>query len=298
MSKSKGNVVSPDAVIAEYGADTQRLYTLFIGPPQKDAEWQDDAVVGARRFLDRVWRLVGDVLRPWPRQVVPSHELLRLCRHESHRLIRAVTEDIEVNWRFNTAIAKIMQFTGLFNEIQRVLDERRRIKERDPAYDYDATQGCDHTYPVGQGYNSLSGQSEVFHPFGDPAERMGPARLSDVEEVRFAIETLIRVINPFVPHVAEELWALTGHEPSVLQAGWPAYDPAMCDVAEVEYVVQVNGKMRAKVRVPADMDEQQIRAQAWQAVVAQVARLTPGGRAVKADKTIFVPGRLVNFVVR
>jgi leucyl-tRNA synthetase len=291
-------VVSPDAVIEEYGADTQRLYTLFIGPPQKDAEWQDDAVVGARRFLDRVWRLVSDVIGPWPRQVVPSHELLRLCKHESHRLVRAVTEDIEVNWRFNTAIAKIMQFTGMFSEIQRVLDERRRGKERDPAYDYDATQGCDHTYPVGQAYNSLSGQSEVFHPFGHPAERMGPARLWDVEEVRFAIETLIRVINPFVPHVAEELWALTGHEPSVLQAGWPAYDPAMCDVAEVEYVVQVNGKMRAKVRVPADMDELQIRAQAWQAVVAQVARLGPGGRAVKPDKTIFVPGRLVNFVVR
>jgi leucyl-tRNA synthetase len=298
MSKSKGNVVSPDAVIAEYGADTQRLYTLFVGPPQKDAEWQDDAVVGARRFLDRVWRLVGDVLGPWPRHVVPSDELQRLCRHESHRLIRAVTDDIEVNWRFNTAIAKIMQFTGLFNEIQRVLEERRRSKERDPAYDYDATHGCDHTYPVGQGYNSLSGQSEVFHPFGDPAGCMGPARLWDNEEVRFVIETLICLMNPLVPHIAEELWALTGHEPSVLQAGWPAYDPAMCDVAEVEYVVQVNGKMRAKVRVAAGMGEQQIRVEAWQAVGKQVALLKAGQPNPTPDKTIFVLGRLVNFVVR
>jgi leucyl-tRNA synthetase len=300
MSKSKGNVVSPDAIIAEYGADTQRLYTLFIGPPQRDAEWQDDAVVGARRFLDRVWRLVHDVMGRWPRRVVLSDEMLRLCRRESHLLIREVTQDIEVNWRFNTAIAKMMQFSNLFNEVQVVLDERRRRSEKDPSYDYDETGDCDKSYRIGQEYNSLSGQTETFHIFGNlSSDKVGPARLWDVDEIRFALEAVIRLMNPLVPHFAEELWEQTGHQPSVISAGWPQYEPAMCEVAEIEYVVQVNGKVRSKMRVPADMAEEQITAQAWQAVLPHLVRhASAPDHVIKAQKTVFVKGRLVNFVVR
>jgi leucyl-tRNA synthetase len=300
MSKSKGNVVSPDAVIEQYGADTQRLYTLFVGPPQKDAEWQDDAVVGARRFLNSVWKLVQDVMAPWPRRVVLSDELVSLAKHETHRLIRAVTEDIEDYWRFNTAIAKIMQFSGLFSVVQQVLDEKRRNCAREPRLDFDATEIYDNTYPIGNRYNMLSGQTKIFRSFGDPAGREGRSRLWDVGEVRFAVETMVRLLTPFVPHIAEELWEITGHKPSVLGAGWPDYDPAKCELAEVEYVVQVNGKVRAHIRVPANMGEQQIRTQAWQAVALYVTRLTAirGGAVAKPNNTIYVPGRLVNFVVR
>jgi leucyl-tRNA synthetase len=129
MSKSKGNVVSPDAVIAEYGADTQRLYTLFIGPPQKDAEWQDDAVVGARRFLDRVWRIVQDAFAEWPNNIALTKDMKSLLTGEANRLAKAVTEDIDVNWQFNTAVAKIMQFTNELGEalspVQDLRNQRR-----------------------------------------------------------------------------------------------------------------------------------------------------------------------------
>jgi len=125
MSKSKGNVVSPDAIIAEYGADTQRLYTLFIGPPQKDAEWQDDAVIGARRFLDRLWRQVAETadlvkgVAPYAGDGADLEGEVKALWRKAHQTIRKVTADIEQSWQFNTAIASIMELANALGGVER-----------------------------------------------------------------------------------------------------------------------------------------------------------------------------------
>jgi len=242
MSKSKGNVVSPDAVIEQYGADTQRLYTLFVGPPQKDAEWQDEAVVGARRFLDRVWRLVEGALESITN--VASYDgdgsdlssAGRTLWRKTHQTVRKVTRDIEESWQFNTAIAAAMELANTFSE-------------------------------------------EVLT--GAP----GVARL--------ALESMVRLLHPFVPHVTEELWQALGHEPSVLAAGWPEYDEAACAEEELEIPIQINGRLRARITVPADASEEAVR----EAALAN-ERVKEVLGSAEVHKVIVVPGRLVNIVVK
>jgi leucyl-tRNA synthetase len=281
MSKSKGNVVSPDAVIAEYGADTQRLYTLFIGPPQRDAEWQDDAVVGARRFLEGVWGIVSDTLRPWPKNYAPGMEWFDLLERETHRLIRAVTQDIEVNWQFNTAIAKMMQFCNnlkWFN-LFLILGRNKHI----PAY------------ARMREFASLTGRkvSLVTEIYDASGTKQGPARLIDLKQVRFAVESLIKLLQPFVPHISEELWVVIGHEPSVLAAGWPAFSEAACAEDVLDLAVQVNGKLRWHIQVPAGASEEAVRAAA---LASDRVKEAIGAATVR--KVIVIPGRLVNIVAK
>jgi leucyl-tRNA synthetase len=281
MSKSKGNVVSPDAVIAEYGADTQRLYTLFIGPPQRDAEWQDDAVVGARRFLEGVWGIVSDTLRPWPKNYAPGMEWFDLLERETHRLIRAVTQDIEVNWQFNTAIAKMMQFCNnlkWFN-LFLILGRNKHI----PAY------------ARMREFASLTGRkvSLVTEIYDASGTKQGPARLIDLKQVRFAVESLIKLLQPFVPHISEELWVVIGHEPSVLAAGWPAFSEAACAEDVLDLAVQVNGKLRWHIQVPAGASEEAVRAAALAS-----DRVNEAIGAATVRKVIVIPGRLVNIVAK
>ena len=244
MSKSKGNVVAPDAIIEQYGADTQRLYTLFIGPPQKDAEWRDEAVVGARRFLDRLWRQVHEAreaiagVEPYGGAGADLAEAEKRLWRKTHQTIRKVTEDIEESWQFNTAIAAVMELSNTLAE---------------------TTAGGD----------------------------VGPAVR------RLALEAMVRLLHPFVPHITEELWTVLGHEPSVMDAGWPAWDEAACAEEVLEMAVQVNGKLRARITVPAGAGEDQIR---------QAALAEPKVRAAIGDaevrRTIVVPGRLVNIVAK
>ena len=280
MSKSKGNVVSPDAVIAEYGADTQRLYTLFVGPPQKDAEWQDDAVVGARRFLDRLWELVSKSLQPLPSHVYVSAEWLRLLEAETHRLIRAVTEDIDGNWQFNTSVAKIMQFSNLLSWVRMLTP-----------------------HPLGgltwvesqHEMQCLSGRKVLLVAFtlDDTREEQGPPRLLDLPEVRFALQSLVRLLHPFVPHVTEELWVALGHEPSVLAAGWPEFSEAACREDEVEIPIQVNGKLRSRITVAAGAAEDLVRERA---LADEAVKRAIGEAQIR--KVIVIPGRLVNIVAK
>ena len=243
MSKSKGNVVSPDAVIAEYGADTQRLYTLFIGPPQKDAEWQDDAVVGARRFLDRVWRLVAerqDLLAgadPYAGKGADLGPAEKALWRKAHQTIRKVTDDIEHSWQFNTAVAAIMELANAAAEVPR---------EKPAA-------------PV----------------------------------LRLALESIVRLLSPFVPHFAEELWVALGHQPSILAAGWPQFSDAACAEDVLEIPVQVNGKLRAHVTVPAGASEDQVRAAA---LASDLVKKHIGAAQVR--KVIYVPGRMLNIVAK
>ncbi|MFO8014987.1 MAG: leucine--tRNA ligase [Phycisphaerae bacterium] len=268
MSKSKGNVVSPNDVIEKHGADTQRLYTLFIGPPQKDAEWRDEAVVGARRFIERLWKQAqkyislprhfaqevdetgtGSITETW-RAGLPDkayddngsdlEDNTKDLWRKTHQTIRKVTEDIEGSWQFNTAIAAIM---------------------------------------------------ELLNDFSEKAWGLGTPKKQHTEVVRLSLESMVRLLHPFIPHVTEELWQALGHEPSVLSAGWPEYDEAACREDQVEIAVQVNGKLRARVTVPADASEDDLKAAAM--AEPKVQQHLEGA---EVRKTIVVPGRLVNIV--
>jgi leucyl-tRNA synthetase len=229
MSKSRGNVINPDDVIAEYGADAMRLYEMFIGPLEKAAPWSTEGIQGVYRFLQRAFRLVVDEDAPGEplRALVDGDGTLPQQRLLA-RTVHGVTEDVEA-LAFNTAISKLMVFA------------------RDVA--------------------------------------------KDAPLARRAAERFVLLLAPFAPHLAEELWRRLGHAVSLAYEPWPVADPALLVADTVTLAVQVNGKRRDEVVVPADAGEDAIRAAALAApnVVKHLA-----GRAPK--KVIVVPGRLVNVV--
>jgi leucyl-tRNA synthetase len=236
MSKSKKNVVDPDKLIAQYGADTARLFSLFAAPPEKHLEWNDQSVDGCYRFLNRVWRLVFDhrylVAAGGFEGDVPARNLRRL----THRTIRKVTEDIDGRFHFNTAIAAIMELVN--------------------------------------GISSF--EDKATHP----------------AVVREAVETVVRLLAPFVPHVTEELWSHLGHGEGLEVAGWPVWDAAAIIDEEKVIVVQVNGKMRGKITVAADLGDDEVKTQAL--AEANVVRAL-AGHTIR--NVIVVPNRLVNIVI-
>jgi leucyl-tRNA synthetase len=231
MSKSRGNVVNPDKVVEDYGADSLRLYEMFMGPLEAMKPWSMRSVEGPYRFLSRVWRQTVDeaaeqpVLSPAIRDVDPDIETLRLL----HRTIKKVTEDTE-GLRFNTAIAAMMEFS-----------------------------------------NHLT------------AKEIRPRRV---------METLVLLLSPYAPHVAEELWHVLGHKRSLAYEPWPSFDPALTRASEIEVPVQVNGKVKTKLTVPAEIGDAELQetALADEKVKEQIA-----GKAIK--KVIVVPRKLVNIVV-
>jgi len=240
MSKSKGNVVDPNALIERYGADTARLFSLFAAPPEKDLDWSDQGVDGSYRFLNRVWRLVYDTLPMFAGVGAPVPEELsaegRTLRRTVHKTIRKVTEDIDGRFHFNTAIAAVME---LVNALQ------------------------------------------AFEP-----------KAGNVAVVKEAVESVVRLLAPFVPHFSQELWAELGHAESLEEAGWPGYDEEAARDEEITVVIQVNGKLRGKVGVSPDAAEDDVKtaALADEKVQAFIA-----GKPVR--KVIYVPGKLVNIVV-
>jgi leucyl-tRNA synthetase len=230
MSKSRFNVVNPDDIIDEFGADSMRLYEMFMGPLDVAKPWQTAGVVGVRRFLNRSWRLVlDDEDRLDGRRLTDDAPEASLTI-AVHRTIAAITDDIE-SLRFNTAIARLMELVNVLTPM--------------------------------------------------------PAR------PRSVIETFVRLLSPFAPHIAEELWEKLGHDPSLADAPWPVADRALAStILELrEYPVQVNGKLRAKVLADPDLDSAGLLA----AVKADrnVQRLLGEARIVRE---VAVPGRLVNFV--
>lgn len=246
MSKSKGNVVSPEEIINRYGADTARLFILFAAPPERDLEWSDRGVEGSHRFLNRVWRLIYSVKD----QVVAAPALKNGSSYvgvhqEMHRLthyaIKKVTEDVSGRFNFNTAISTIME---LVNGIHTYRDKVAEV-ERDAAI------------------------------------------------LAEAINTTIILLAPFAPHVAEELWEATGHKDSVHKESWPVFDPAALVEDEVEIVVQINGKVRERLQVPANMKPAEM--QEYVMALDSVKALVEGKQIVKI---IPVPGKLINIVVR
>jgi len=248
MSKSKGNVVSSDDLIEKYGADTVRFYTLFIGPPEKDAEWSDRGVEGAWRFLNRVWRIVEGHKAAGTRGHRAETGAETSLKRKTHATIKKVTEDMEGAFHFNTALSAIME---LVNEI----------------YDYMGLQGD---------LQTSSGTGNVTRP-----------RIFDE-----AIETVVILLAPFVPHVAEEMWEGLGHKESVFKAGWPGYDKSALVQDTLEIPVQVNGKLRSKIDVPAGSSEDEIKD-----MVLRDPAVKKWVENKPLRKFILVPGKLVNLVV-
>jgi leucyl-tRNA synthetase len=229
MSKSRGNVVAPDEVIAAYGADAFRLYEMFMGPLEQVKPWNTRGVEGTHRFLNRVWRLVaaedGGGLNETVQDSPPSTEQLRSL----HRTIAKVTEDIE-NLHFNTAIAALMEFTN--------------------------------------------------------AATKWPVLPRDV------VEPIVLILAPLAPHIAEELWERLGHEDSLAYAAWPEFDAELLKTETIVIPVQVNGKIRGRIEIPADATEDLVLELARED--GNVSRYLQGKRVTRA---IYVPKRIVNFVI-
>ena len=243
MSKSKGNVVTPDEIVEKYGADTGRLFILFASPPEKDLDWNDQGVEGCHRFLRRIWRLVQECLEQFAAGKGTSEigEKEVDLERSVHAAIKKVTFDIKERFNFNTAISAIME---LVNSIY--------------AYRQSGNE-------EGHNHQTLSN----------------------------ALEKTILLLAPFAPHLAEEAWQLLGNKESVHRQQWPTYDPEKLHEEEVEVVVQINGKVRGRMTVPADYGEEDLTAEARKQ--DRVKELLEGKSIVKV---ITVPGRLVNIVVR
>lgn len=238
MSKSKKNVIDPNLLIEQFGADTARLFSLFAAPPEKDLEWNEQGVEGCYRFLNRVWRAISDNIELIASADIPDvveGEAADL-RRKTHQTIKKVTEDVDGRFHFNTAIAAVMELV-----------------------------------------NSV-------YSFKQTAEQPGV--------LREALEAVVRLLNPFVPHICEELWQSLGHDKSVEFSGWPDWDEAALVSEEVTLVIQVNGKVRGKISVAVDADKESIEKDA---VAEQNVQRYIEGKQIR--KMIVVPGRLVNIVV-
>ncbi len=259
MSKSKGNVVDPDDMIRKYGADALRLYVMFVAPPEKEVEWTDAGLEGSARFLARVWRFV-EPLCATLRGAAPLAEgadlapAERALRRKTHQTVQKVTADLYPRVHLNTAVSALMELVNelyAFGEQGGLLRSGRRTEEAAIAIERAETRAV----------------------------------------LREACEALVRMLSPFCPHFAEELWEMLGHGDGIVAAGWPAFDEAAARADEVEYAVQVNGKVRARLTIAADAPDAEIEAaaRAHAQVQAHVA-----GKTIR--KVVVVRGRLVGIV--
>lgn len=243
MSKSLGNIVSPEEIQAKYGADTARLFILFAAPPEKELDWSDAGVEGSYRFLNRVYRLVQEYVNEIRGDFRGSETITiqnaddKALNFQLNATVKKVTEDAGGRFSFNTAISSIMELVNAL-------------------YKYK--------------------QGEVNVPL-----------MND------AIEKLILILNPFVPHITEELWNDLGHEDRVYQQVWPAFDPAALELENVEIIVQVNGKLKDKMAFEKNAEKSAIEEAALASERVQDAI---AGKSVV--KTIVVPNKLINFVVK
>jgi leucyl-tRNA synthetase len=236
MSKSKYNGVEPQQVIDKYGADTARMFILFKAPPEKDLEWDDADVEGQFRFLNRVWLLVTDYLN----HKVISSSTTELTKPEKdlrraiHIAIKEVSEDLQGDYQFNTAISELMKLSNALKETS-----------------------CNNS----------------------PVYREG-------------IETLILLLAPFAPHIAEELWQKLNNNTSVHRQSWPKVDPQALIVDEITLVIQIMGKTRGTLQVPSNCDRTALEKYATE---SEIAQRYLAGKEIK--KIIVVPNKLVNFVI-
>jgi leucyl-tRNA synthetase len=223
MSKSRGNVVNPDDVIADHGADVTRLFEMFIGEFEQAKPWNTQSIIGLYRFLDKVWRQNGECVAAYAEGEGESTPKLKSSLHKT---LKKVTDDIE-NFKFNTAISAMMIFVNGVDEIPERADW----------------------------------------------------------------EMFLKVLSPFAPHIAEELWSQLGHPDLIAVALWPTYDPKLTVDAEVEVVLQVLGKVKDRITVPKDLPEEELKRRAMENEKVMVAL---AGKTVR--QVIVVPNRLINIV--
>ena len=233
MSKSRGNVITPDEYVSKLGADAVRAYLMFVAPWEQGGEWNDSGLSGIRRWLNRLWQLVLGDYKEKAAGKAARKELARI----THQTIRKVTEDLD-KIRFNTIISALMEFTNYLGKVK----EAGSVTEKD---------------------------------------------------WRQATETLILLLAPTAPHLTEELWQRMGNDYSVHDQSWPAWDEELAREDEITLVVQVNGKLRDRLTVPASITEDEARTLA---LARQKVRSYLEGKQVV--RVIYVPGRLVNLVVR
>lgn len=244
MSKSKGNVVSPEAIIDQFGADTARLFILFAAPPERDLEWNDSAVEGCYRFLNRVYRLVtdeGDTALMANAGGIDKTNLTKAdktARRAIHSAIKRVTDDISGRFNFNTAISAIMEMVNALYAYKTEADVKGAI-------------------------------------------------------LKEGKETLVLLLAPFAPHIAEELWQELGYNESVHKQSWCGYDPEALVLDEVEIAIQINGKVKDRMMVAADSTADSL----LETVKTheKFAEWTGGKDIVKI---VPIPGKLVNIVVK
>ncbi|MGB5770307.1 MAG: leucine--tRNA ligase, partial [Crocosphaera sp.] len=236
MSKSKYNGVDPQKVLGKYGADTARMFILFKAPPEKDLEWDDADVEGQFRFLNRVWRLVNGYAEKQA-EVISNKELNKVekeLKRATHTAIKEISEDLEGDYQFNTAVSELMKLSNALND----------------------------------------------------------AKCIDSGVYKEGIETLLILLAPFAPHIAEELWHTLGHETSIHLQTWPQVDPDALVVDEITLVIQIMGKTRGTIQVPANSSKEELEKFARE---SDIGKRNLDGKEVK--KVIVVPGKLVNFVV-
>jgi leucyl-tRNA synthetase len=244
MSKSKGNIVDPDDILKDYGADALRLFILFASPPDKEFAWAEEGLEGCFRFLTRVWTIVHENLDLFSTEDDSSggeaSEAASRLLMKMHQTVKKVGEDIEIRFHLNTAVSAIME---LYNLTKKEKEELRK---------------------------SALGRRVL----------------------RQALETLIRLLSPFTPHIAEELWEKTGHTGLLMKSAWPAYDENLAREETVTVVVQVNGKVRARFDAQRDLPEAELKARILELPKIQAAL---AGRPPR--KIICVVNKLVNIVV-
>jgi leucyl-tRNA synthetase len=260
MSKSKGNVVDPDDMLAKYGADALRLYVMFVAPPEKEVEWSDTGLEGTFRFLVRVWRIVDHWAETVGGEGMPEcsddcTDAERKLRRKTHETIRRVTVDIEERMHLNTAVSSMME---LVNEL------------------YDFSDGTAHGIPT---------RGET------PVGRV--ERAQTIAALREALDALVVMISPFAPHMAEELWQMLGHAETLSKAKWPTFDAAVAKADEVVVPVQINGKVRARVTVRADASEDELRELALADAAVKGHTI---GKTIR--KVVVAKGPLVSVVVQ
>jgi leucyl-tRNA synthetase len=265
MSKSKGNVVDPDTMLDKFGADALRLYVMFVAPPENEVEWTDSGLEGSYRFLARVWRLIDHwnetiagegIDSPDGCETLNADE--KAIRRKTHDTIRRVTADIEQRQQLNTPVSAMMELVNdlyAFSEKTTMGSPGRRVED------------------------------DLEHA-GDPE------RAEVICVMREAADALVRMLAPYAPHTAEELWEMLGHEDGLATASWPAFNADVAKADEIVVPVQVNGKVRGRITVAADADEQEL-----ERLALAEASVQPhlAGKTVK--KVVVAKGRLVSIVV-
>jgi leucyl-tRNA synthetase len=254
MSKSLGNVVTPDEMVARHGADAARLYSLFAAPPDRDLDWQDTGIEGIQRFLGRIYRFVmrnaqaahdgrgrTRLAASETESVASLSPEARKVQRKLHQTIKRVTDDFKGRWHFNTSIAAIMELV-----------------------------------------NELYGVEEKINQGAIPSWLLADAQ-----------RNLVLLLAPFAPYLAHELWETLGEKGNLLRVPWPKYDPALAKEEEIEIPVQINGRLRSRIVVPAEADEAVVKERAF---AEEKIKAAMAGKQLM--KWIYVPGKLVNIVIR